>query len=306
MGLHVNWLWSGTTLLVLAWGYAIAMLMFNRPKPEPLSINFIPGDSDNLDLLYHRAMMYCNEIIDHYQNTRYTTRRYYILSQILIATLSGLTPILVLIERDESLKAMMPNPLKIALTWAMLISPGIAAVLATTSTLFKFQEEWIQAKKTAESLEALREEFLLGASPAYQITATATDAKILQRKKALENFIIKVNELHLNQIDRWSSLQLTSAEPNTLPEVVQVETSAAPSGALTHIPAIALPAKRPEPSRSTPARPNPSDLSDDLLTEENLRIRPDRELSLDPPQQSQPTPEDDSQAATQSEENYLI
>lgn len=306
IGVHGSWLWGGSVLLVLIWGYAIAVLLFKRPNPKPFSLNFVPGDADNLDQLYHRAIQYCNDIIEHYQDTRHTTRRYYILSQILIASLSGLTPILVLIDRDEALKTMLPVSLQGVLTWAMLISPGIAAVLATTSTLFKFQEEWIQAKKTAESLEAVREEFLLGASPAYRITATDGEAKVLQRKQALENFVIKVNELHLDQIDRWASFQLKPTDQLPLPATVQVDSVPNPSASFVAESSIALPAKRSSPSRPNSSTAMTTAFADDILSEDNLRVRPERELNLDPPQTSQNASEDTPHESSQNPGPFLI
>lgn len=298
IGIHANWLLGGTALLILLWIYAIAVLLFKRPTVPSLSFGFVPGDAENLDKLYHRAMQYCNEIIDHYQNTRYTTRRYYILAQILTATLSGLTPILVLVDRNSDLKQMMPPSFRAGLTWAVLIMPGLAAVLATTSTVFNFQEEWIQAKKTAESLEAVREEFLVGASPQYRITARDPETKLLQRKQALENFIIKVNELHLKQVDLWASSQRSAAQQDALQ--VQVESLGArdrspafPSQTSKALPAETTQTQSPPPSEAGTERSQTmaSNFSGDGLSEDNLRVRPDQELHLAPPQDTSLTDE---------------
>lgn len=207
IGIHANWLWGATALLVLAWSFIIGFLIFNRPSSPTLDSNILPGDPDNLDKLYRRAIQYCDDIIEFYQGMRYRTRRYFIFFQLTTAALTGLTPILVLVDKAGDLKQTLPPAAQIILTWSIIIVPGIAAILATTSTIFNFQEDWIQAKKTAESLEAIREEFMIGASPHYQITAQDAQTKQKQQKQALENFIINVNELHLQQIDRWASLQ---------------------------------------------------------------------------------------------------
>lgn len=296
IGIHANWLLGGTVFLLLLWLYAIALLLFRRPQPNPLSPNLVPGDTENLDKLYQRAMQYCNDIINHYQNARYTTRRYYILSQLLTATLSGLTPILVLVDRNQDLKAMMPSPFTTGLTWAMLIAPGLAAVLATTSTIFNFQEEWIQSKKTAEALEAVREEFLMGASPEYRVTARDPETKLTQRKQALENFIIRVNELHLKQVDQWASGQRTVTQQTPIPVNVENLPSTAPSSALTSQPSKALPAQNPTPQTDT-------GLSEDILSEDNLRLRP-ADIDLTPPQETSPT--EQNEEPTEEEGPFLI
>ena len=281
IGVHSNWIWALTVLLLMLWLYVLSVLTFNRPKPVALSMDLIPGDPDNLDKLYHRALHYCNDIIEYYQQSRYTTRRYYIVSQLLTAALSGLTPILVLIDRATSLKETMPASVQVMLSWAMIIVPGIAAILATTSTVFNFQEEWIQAKKTAESLEAVREEFMIGASPQYRITARDPQQKHEQRKRALENFIIKVNELHLKQVNRWASLQRTDEQQNL--NTLTVEEAQEPRKNLQGQFSRVLPDSIQTPSQEqTPERPR-TDFTDDILSTDNVRVRP-QNLDLEPPQ----------------------
>ncbi|NJN24244.1 MAG: DUF4231 domain-containing protein [Acaryochloridaceae cyanobacterium RL_2_7] len=303
IGVHSNWIWALTVFLLLVWFYILSELTFKRPTPTAMGLDFVPGDPDNLDQLYQRALKYCNEIIDHYQHARYTTRRYYIVSQLLIAVLSGLTPILVLIDRATTLKETMAETLQVILSWAMIIVPGIAAILATMSTVFNFQQEWVQAKKTAESLEAIREEFMIGASPQYRITAHDPQQKHEQRKRALENFIIKVNELHLQQVNRWASLQKTD-EQKDLASVTVEETpnnrSTLQGQRSNVLPESIQTNKRGDSGHS---RPSPN-FTDDLLSTDNTRIRPDN-LDLEPPKPVHPELDKPSVGNEDSEE-FLI
>ncbi|MCM1981652.1 DUF4231 domain-containing protein [Lyngbya confervoides] len=279
VGLHVSWLWGLTTLLGFLWFSVLGNLTFNRKPASPLDHDLIPGDPANLDKLYQRAIQYCDEVINYYEGARYTTRRYFIVFQLATAGLTGLTPILVLMTRAQDLTQNLPQNLQTALNWATIIVPGIAAILATTSTLFNFQEEWIQAKKTAESLEALREEFMIGVSPHYQISALDPLEKQQQRKRALENFIVKVNELHLQQVDRWASLQrLDQQHGGIFPQSVPV--TALENGSLTGPPGLTTGDRLGLPDRHSPTLSQRERESRSGLT---FRDRDEDSLPLTPP-----------------------
>jgi hypothetical protein len=201
-------------VLLLVWIFLILRLIFRRTRKIKAELDFSPGDFTDIKKLQDRAMAYCDENINYYQGTRYSSRRYYVNFQLATAILTGITPVLFLIEKS-SLVSNYPN-LKGTLPWLIIIVPAIASILATTTTVFNFQEDWVQSKRTAESLEALREEYLIGASDLFRLDLPNREKNELARR-ALENFILKVNEIHLQQVDRWASLHSRVQSAQTVP-----------------------------------------------------------------------------------------
>lgn len=190
------------SIFLVVWIFLILQLAFRR-RERPAPKFFSPGDPEQLIELQNRAIAYCDENINYYQGARYSSRRYYIFFQISIAILTGLTPVLVLLSKESS--TLLQGQAKALVVWLTILVPAVASIMATTTTIFNFQDDWVQAKKTSESLEALREEYLLGASELFRVDLD-TEAKREQQRRALENFILKINELHLQQVDRWASL----------------------------------------------------------------------------------------------------
>ncbi|MGB3533901.1 MAG: DUF4231 domain-containing protein [Microcoleaceae cyanobacterium] len=140
-----------------------------------------------------RALTYCQELIDDYKNTRRNSRNIYYISQISTIILSGVTPILVVVERLDS------GP--VWFKWLPVFFPATAAIISSIVTSFPFQENWIEANKTVELLEAEQEKFVLGISQAYRCyDVTDRAQRQTKAKKAIENFITQVNNIHLKQI----------------------------------------------------------------------------------------------------------
>ena len=84
--------------------------------------------------------------------------------------------------------------------WLPVIFPAIAAIVSSIVTSFPFQENWIEANKTVELLEAEQEKFVLGISPAYRCYDIVDAAKRQTKvKQSIENFITQVNNIHLNR-----------------------------------------------------------------------------------------------------------
>lgn len=144
-----------------------------------------------------RALKYCQELIDDYKRTRRNSRNIYYTFQILTVVLSGITPILVVVERLESGYVWFK--------WLPVIFPAISAIISSIITSFPFQKNWLEANKIVELLEAEQEKFVLGITPAYRCYDIAD---VIQRqhgsKQAIENFITQVNSIHLQQIQSLS------------------------------------------------------------------------------------------------------
>jgi hypothetical protein len=144
-----------------------------------------------------RALRYCQELIDDYKRTRRNSRNIYYISQISTTILSGITPILVVVERLDS------GP--IWFKWLPVVFPAVAAIVSSIVTSFPFQEKWIEANKTVELLEAEQEKFILGITEPYRSYDVADTAqRQIRSKQSIENFIAKVNSIHLKQIQEMS------------------------------------------------------------------------------------------------------
>ncbi len=156
------------------------------------------SSSASLKSARKKALQYCQELIEDYKKTRKNSRNIYYVSQIATIILSGVTPILVLVERLDTGESWFK--------WLPVIFPALASIVASIVTSFPFQENWIAANATVELLEAEQEKFVLGVTPAYRCYDIA-DATQRQKmaKKAIENFINQVNSIHLKQIQEMGT-----------------------------------------------------------------------------------------------------
>jgi len=182
-----------------------------RRKAELYSYLLNPNtaaDNNQITPVREKALRYCQELIDDYKNTRETSRNIYYTFQLATVILSGVTPILVLVDKLEPSQAFFK--------WLPVICPAVASIVASIVTSFPFQENWISANTTVELLEAEQEKFVLGVSPAYRYSDGADEAQHQQMAKmAIENFITQVNEIHLKQIQKPDETR--SREQNTEP-----------------------------------------------------------------------------------------
>lgn len=140
-----------------------------------------------------KALQYCQDLINDYKKNRRLSRNLYYGLQMATIVFSGVTPILVLVDK---LEAGVP-----LLKWLPVICPAIASIVASVVTSFPFQENWISANTTVELLEAEQEKFILGITPTYRcydlLDETEQEKKV---KQAVENFVIQVNNIHLKQV----------------------------------------------------------------------------------------------------------
>lgn len=151
------------------------------------------SEDSPLTLAREKALRYCQDLIDDYKNTRNNSRNIYYTFQMATVVLSGVTPILVLVDKLEAGQSW--------LKWLPVICPAIASIVASIVTSFPFQENWISANTIVELLEAEQEKFILGVSPAYRCYDVADEAQHQQKtQEAIENFIVQVNNIHLKQV----------------------------------------------------------------------------------------------------------
>jgi hypothetical protein len=142
-----------------------------------------------------KALEYCQELIDDYKDRRNVARNLYYVLQISTVIFSGITPILVLVDKLEAGQAW--------LKWLPVICPAIASIVASIVTSFPFQKNSMIANTVVELLEAEQEKFILGISPAYRCYDIPEEDKQQQRvSQAIELFITQVNNIHLQQVQQ--------------------------------------------------------------------------------------------------------
>jgi hypothetical protein len=147
-----------------------------------------------------KALQYCQELIGDYKRTRTQARYSYYILQMSTIVFSGITPILVLVDKLEANQTW--------LKWLPVICPAIASIVASVVTSFPFQENSVSANTTVELLEAEQEKFILGVTPLYRCYDASDESQQEQKaKQAIENFIIEVNNIHLKQVQKGNETQ---------------------------------------------------------------------------------------------------
>jgi hypothetical protein len=130
----------------------------------------------------HRAIDYCKDLIGYYKSSRKKFRNSWYFSQAATIILSASTPILILVDAPKFVSAIPPA--------LATITGGLA--------VFRWQENWIMAKSTQEALEAELIAFELGVTEPYRTKESI----------AVENFITRINALHLDRVKDWSTVLL--------------------------------------------------------------------------------------------------
>ena len=144
-------------------------------------------------------------MIDDYKKTRNLSRNLYYILQIATVILSGVTPILVLVDKLEAGQ----NWLK----WLPVICPAIASIVASIVTSFPFQKNSLAANTAIELLEAEQEKFILGVTPSYRCYDVSDETERQQKaSQAIEQFIVQVNNIHLQQLQPMEEKQSQKTE----------------------------------------------------------------------------------------------
>lgn len=173
----------------------------NKIKAELYSSMFgnITGEASqnstdaSINMMRERAIRYCQELIDDYKKVRVSSRNIYYIFQISTIVLSGVTPILVLLDKIEAAAGWI--------RWLPVVFPAIASIVTSISTSFPFQENWVRANTTVELLEAEQEKFILGVTKPYRFYDLADPSQRRRKvQESVESFIKQVNTIHLKQL----------------------------------------------------------------------------------------------------------
>ena len=155
-----------------------------------------------------KALEYCQDLINDYKKTRNIARSLYYVLQISTVILSGVTPILVLVDKLETGQPW--------LKWLPVICPAVASIVASIVTSFPFQKNWVTANTIVELLEAEQEKFILGITPAYRCYDVVGDLEQQQKaSQAVELFISQVNSIHLQQVQQATEQQSDKRKEET-------------------------------------------------------------------------------------------
>ncbi|KRH98035.1 DUF4231 domain-containing protein [Cylindrospermopsis raciborskii CHAB3438] len=155
-----------------------------------------------------KALEYCQDLINDYKKTRNIARSLYYVLQISTVILSGVTPILVLVDKLETGQPW--------LKWLPVICPAVASIVASIVTSFPFQKNWVTANTIVELLEAEQEKFILGITPAYRCYDVVGDLEQQQKaSQAVELFISQVNSIHLQQVQQSTEQQSDKRKEET-------------------------------------------------------------------------------------------
>ncbi|MFN6558463.1 MAG: DUF4231 domain-containing protein [Nostoc sp. ChiSLP01] len=162
-------------------------------------------NQNTLTLARKKALQYCQDLIDDYKRIKNVSRNLYYVLQIATVILSGVTPILVLVDKLESGQPW--------LKWLPVLCPALASILASIVTSFPFQKNSIAANTAVELLEAEQEKFILGVTQPYRCYDVSDEIQQQQKaSQALEYFIVQVNNIHLNQLQQASETQSEKTE----------------------------------------------------------------------------------------------
>ncbi|MBD2612521.1 MAG: DUF4231 domain-containing protein [Nostoc sp. ZfuVER08] len=170
-----------------------------------LLANNTSWSQNTLSLARKKALQYSQDLIDDYKRVKTVSRNLYYILQIATVILSGVTPILVLVDKLESGQPW--------LKWLPVLCPALASILASIVTSFPFQKNSIAANTAVELLEAEQEKFILGVTQPYRCYDVADEIQQQQKaSQALEYFIVQVNNIHLNQVQQASETQADKTE----------------------------------------------------------------------------------------------
>ncbi|MDJ0600193.1 MAG: DUF4231 domain-containing protein [Crocosphaera sp.] len=158
--------------------------------------------NSRLQLERENALRYCQKLVADYSSTRKNARNFYYFLQISTIIFSGVTPVLVLVDKLDT------GP--VWLNWLPVILPAIASIFASFATSFPLETRWKEANKIVENLEAEQQKFSLRITKLDMESIKTeqggqkqpkTNEQIQElEKQAIAAFINRVNDIHLNQV----------------------------------------------------------------------------------------------------------
>jgi hypothetical protein len=126
--------------------------------------------------------------------------RNYHVAQALTVGLAAITPCLIVLAKE--------NPNNQLLNWLQLFFPAIAAIAAGVTHIFRWREDAVRYTSLSEVIHSLLWRFQTRAG---EFGAGVTN------EQALDRLVVKVDEVNLQSVARWSAAQVAEAPAATTP-----------------------------------------------------------------------------------------
>jgi len=128
--------------------------------------------------------------------------RNYHWAQALTVGLAAITPCLIILAKE--------NPTNGLLNWLQLFFPAIAAIAAGVTHIFRWREDAVRFTSLAEAIRSILWRFQTRAGE-FGVSAGVTD------EQALDQLVVKVDEVNVQSVARWSAAQVAEAPTATAP-----------------------------------------------------------------------------------------
>lgn len=152
-----------------------------------------PIKADNKMMQEHnQAFAYCEDLIKWYEETKRSQRRAYWASQIITIVLSGITPILILVDSIPAVLQAIP--------------PAIVTITIGLSGVFQWKENYLRFAHAAETLKSEKIRFKTRSSKDYN--RKWGDAIVLDR------FVTRVDIIAMGEVGEWRTLMQEVTDPN--------------------------------------------------------------------------------------------
>jgi hypothetical protein len=200
-------------LFLFNWQYFSYRDKAERDKKYEQLIEPVTESTSRIQLERENALRYCQQLVEDYTKTRGNARNLYYFFQMSTIIFSGVTPVLVLVDKLDT------NKTSFLIAWLPVIFPAIASIVASISTSFPLESIWKESNSIVENLEAEQQKFILGINndtvlelnaplvpegsqtpEEQQQTAQQIQLQEKRAKRAIVEFINKINEIHLKQI----------------------------------------------------------------------------------------------------------
>ena len=123
------------------------------------------------------------------------TRRWYFRLQIATVGLAALTPCFIILAKE--------SPGNVLFNWLQLFFPAIAATAAGLSHVFRWREDAVRYTTLAEGIR----------SQLWRFQTRSGEYFGAPDEQALDKLVLRVDDLNLQSVARWSSSQLADAAP---------------------------------------------------------------------------------------------
>src|SRR5579859_3667332 len=124
--------------------------------------------------------------------------RSYHIAQALTVGLAAITPCLIILAKD--------NPKNELLNWLQLFFPAIAAIAAGVTHIFRWREDAVRFTSLGEVIRSLLWRFQ---------TRAGEFGSGVGDEQALDLLVVKVDEVNLQSVARWSAAQVAEAPAAT-------------------------------------------------------------------------------------------